>query len=345
MEKFLGKLLVFVILLGLIVVPVNVWIDPYNIFHADEIRDNGIEPNKNYIKTKYVLEHKEQYDSYLFGSSRAGFIDVSKLPDGNWYNLSYSEGIPAEQSKTLRALIANGEIPKQIYLSLDNISYLVDPSYHELQLYRKVYPFNGTLNEKISFFTSYLDTITTLESLEVICRYDGDTQDLRARMYSTGCEDLEADKVFDAEHNEAYWADYYSPRVDEAIAEIQEFVDICSAHDIKLVVFTNPLYITTYEKSINREYLGFLQKLADVTDYYNFSGYNRISMDNSYYYETSHFTPEAGDIIMDIIQNGGNEDEIIIQGFGQYVTRENVDVFIDTLKFQAYTTGALQYSE
>lgn len=343
MDKFLFRLFLFVFLLGITVIPINVMIDPYNVFHADEIRDNGVEPNKNYIKTKYVIEHQDEYDSYLFGSSRAGFIDVSKLPDGSWYNLSYSEGVPAEQVDTLKALIVNGEIPKQVYLSLDNISYLVSPEYHERQLYRKAFPFTGSLNEKIGFFTSYLDTITTLESLSVIRNYEGDTEDLRRRMYSTGCEDLNADIVFDKENRAAYWATYYSPRVDEAIVEIQEFCDICKAHDIKLTVFTNPMYVTTYEKSINNEYLYFLERLSEVTDYYNFSGYNRISMDDSYYFETSHFKPEAGEIIMDIMENGSNEDEVLIQGFGAYVTKDNVADFIDTLKFQAYTTGALIY--
>lgn len=339
MDRFLFRLSLFVLLLGMTVIPVNVIIDPYNVFHADTIRDNGVEPNKNYIKTKYVIEHQDEYDSYLFGSSRAGFIDVSKLPDGSWYNLSYSEGVPAEQVDTLKTLIVNGEIPKQVYLSLDNISYLVSPEYHEGQLYRKAFPFTGSLNEKIRFFTSYFDTITTLESLSVICNYEGDTEDLRRRMYSTGCEDLNADRIFDENNKKAYWATYYEPRVDEALAEIQEFYDICMAHDIKLTVFTNPMYVTTFQKSVENGYLDFLKGLSEITDYYNFSGYNRISLDDSYYFETSHFTPEAADIIMDIMQNGGDEVEMRDFGFGAYVTKENADDFILNMKFRAYTAG------
>lgn len=343
MRNFLIRLSLFAILLGLIVIPINVYIDPYNVFHADAIRDNGIEPNKNYIKTKYVIKNQEKYDSYLFGSSRAGFIDVSKLPNGNWYNMSYSEGLPKEQTKTLFALIESGEIPKQVYLSVDNISYLVAPDYHKDQMYRKEYPFSGNFKDKVDFFTSYFDTITTLESLPIIRSYEGDDEALRNRMYSTGCEDLENEKTFDAEHNEAYWATYYSPRIDEAVEEIDDFCGLCRQYGIEVTVFTNPLYITTYEASIKHGYLDFLLKLSEVTDYYNFSGYNRISMDDSNYFETSHFTPEAAEIIMDIIQNGGNEDEIIIQGFGQLVTKDNAQAFVDNLKFQAYTTGVLTY--
>lgn len=99
------------------------------------------------------------------------------------------------------------------------------------------------------------------------------------------------------------------------------------------------MYVTTFQKSVENEYLDFLKGLSEITDFYNFSGYNRISMDDSYYYETSHFTPQAADIIMDIMQNGGDEVEMRDFGFGAYVTKENADDFILNMKFRAYTAG------
>lgn len=344
MKKFLGKLIGFLVLFALVVIPFNVCVDPYNIFHADCIRDNGVEPNKNYIKTKFVLEHQDEYDSYLFGSSRAGFIDVSGLPDGSWYNFSYSEGLPAEQYETLKTLIAHGEIPKQVYLSVDNISFLVDPSYHEEQLYRKAFPYEGSLKEKLQFFSSYLDTITTAESLSVIRSYSGDTEELRERMYTTGCENLNLDITLDGAAAEAYWADYYEPRIDEAVEDVRRFKELCDEYHIELTVFTNPIYISTYEKSVDKGYLDFLEQLGHVTPFYNFSGYNEITMNSKYYFETSHFTPEAADIIMDVIENGGDEHSKWAQGFGFYVTEENLDDFMEIVRHQTYVTGVLQYT-
>lgn len=341
MKKFIMKLALFLALLALLVIPFNVYVDPYNIFHATCIRDNGVEPNKNYIKTKYVLEHKDEYDSYLFGSSRAGFMDVSKLPEGNWYNLSYSEGLPKEQYETLKALISQGEVPERVYLSVDNISFLVDPAYHEGQLYRQAYPYEGSMGEKLRFYANYLDTITTAESLSVINGYNGDSEALQQRMYTTGCEDLTLDVIFDASNTKAYWADYYEPRIDEAIDDIGLIVELCKEYDIQLTVFTNPLHIATYERAVGKGYLEFLMKLAEITPYYNFSGYNRISMNNEYYFETSHFTPEAGDIMMDILVNGGDDHDIYAQGFGWYVTEENLSDFREIMYHQVYVTGVL----
>ena len=345
MKKFIKKLVLFLVLLALLVIPFNVWADPYNVFHADCIRDNGIEPNKNYIKTKYVLEHKDEYDSYLFGSSRAGFIDVSKFSDGDWYNLSYSEGLPIEQYHTLKTLISHGEIPKRVCLSVDNISFLVDPACHEGELYRQAFPYDGHLSDKFKFYTSYLDTITTVEALSVVEDYEGDTKGLRERMYSTGCENLNLDITFDENNTGAYWADYYSPRIDEAIAEVELIVALCEEYDIELIVFTNPIYITTYEKSVDKGYLEFLEKLALVTPYYNFSGYNRITMNNGYYFETSHFTPEAGEILINIMEHGGNIEELYGQGFGWYVTQDSFEEFRTIIYHQVYTTGILKYSD
>jgi len=343
MKKFLLKLLAFVIVLGLVVIPINIIVDPYNIFHASLIVDNGVEPNKNYIKTKFVLEHKDEYDSYLFGSSRAGFYDVSKLPDGNWYNMSYSEGLPKEQTETLRSMISQGEIPKQVFLSLDNIAYLVDPAYHEGQLYRKAFPYTGSLKEKVGFFTSYMDTITTLESLELIKDYEGDSESLRKRMYSTGCEDLSKEQKFIGDESKGYWSEYYWPRKDAALAEIKEFVDLCNEYGIKLTVFTNPIYFETYNKGLDSGYLEFLYELSYVTEFYNFSGYNRISTDVSYYYENSHFTAEAGDIILDALYHGTSEDDVEGHAFGMYVTADNRDQFGFILLHEAVSSGRINY--
>lgn len=343
MKKFIGKLTLFLVLLALVVLPVNVGVDPYNIFHAGSIRDNGVEPNKNFIKTQFVLAHQDEYDSYLFGSSRAGFIDVSKLPDGRWYNLSYSEGLPAEQYQTLLALIDGGEIPKQVYLSVDNISFLVDPATHSDQLYRIAYPYSGSVKEKVQFYGKYLDTITTLESLKVIENHKGDTDELRQRLYSTGNEKLNQEIIFDENNKEAYWSDYYKPRTDEAIAEIEQLVKLCREYDIKLTVFTNPLYVSTYERSVGKGYLDFLEALAHVTPFYNFSGYNKISMDSSYYFETSHFTPEAADIMMETISMNTDRSEEYGGYFGFLVKEDNLQEFMDYLRTQAYVTGALDH--
>lgn len=339
MKKFLCKVTVFTLIVALLVIPFNVIIDPYNVFHADRIRDNGIEPNKNYFKTKYVIENPEKFDSYLFGSSRVGFLDVEKMTGGTYYNMMYSEGVPYEHLKSLEAMILNGEIPKNVVIGVDDIACFVDPEFHTQQLYRLAYPYEGSLIDKAGFYLRYLDTITTLQSLATIKAHGEPDAATVERYYATGTENLTLPTAFNEAMNIPYWADYYKLRTDEVLEEIAQIRQLCEAYDISLTIFTNPVHATTYQKDIENGYLDFLERLAAVTPYYNFSGFNGVTCDNVYYYETSHYSPAAGDLMIQAMFEGQVSEELKSQGFGVYVTQENVSEVMDLLKRQAQERG------
>lgn len=335
MKKFLIKVMVFCLIVAALIVPFNVIIDPYNVFHADRIRDNGIEPNKNYFKTKYVIENSEKYDSYLFGSSRVGFLDVEKMTGGTYYNMMYSEGVPYEHLKTLEAMVSNGEVPKNVIIGVDDIACFVDPEFHKKQLYRLAYPYEGSLLDKAGFYLRYMDTITTLRSIPTIKAHGPEDESAVERYYTTGTENLNLPTAFPEAGNFPYWADYYKLRTDEVLYEIGQIWMLCEQYDINLTVFTNPIHATTYTKDLENGYLEFLNKLADVTPYYNFSGFNNVTCDNAYYYETSHYSPAAGDLIIQAIFEGNVADELKAQGFGVYVTKDNAEEVTKLLLSQA----------
>ena len=96
MKKFLVKASFFGIFCLLVGVAFPLWLDPYNVFHAAHIRDNGITPNKNYIKMTYLLSHPDTFDALLFGSSRVGAIHTEKISGLKCYNMTYSAGLPEE---------------------------------------------------------------------------------------------------------------------------------------------------------------------------------------------------------------------------------------------------------
>ena len=102
MKKFLLRILPFVIYAFILHVVFPVIVDPFNVFHADNIRTNGVELNKNYIKTRYILKHPDRFDSFLFGSSRVGAIHTDKIPGLRTYNMTYSAGLPSEHLANIR---------------------------------------------------------------------------------------------------------------------------------------------------------------------------------------------------------------------------------------------------
>jgi beta-glucosidase/6-phospho-beta-glucosidase/beta-galactosidase len=123
-------------------------------------------------------------------------------------------------------------------------------------------------------------------------------------------------------------------RIDDAINEIQQIIDLCSKNGIKLIIFTNPMHIITYEYDAKRDYFDFLERLAAITEFYNFSSINDITTNNENYFDTSHYKLSVGDMIIDAIFNKNVDKELRSQGFGYYVTKDNRDGFINMLKEQ-----------
>ena len=72
------------------------------------------------------------------------------------------------------------------------------------------------------------------------------------------------------------------------------------------------------------------QKLASLTDYYDFSGLDSVTLNNYNYYEGVHYRYLVGDMIIKRIFDCGN---INIPGdFGVLVTKKNVNEHIQKQK-------------
>ncbi len=334
MKQFLKKCMAFFLILCLIFLPPAMIFDPYNIFHWEHLRNNGVEPNKAYLKMKNVLKNPDRFDSFLFGSSRMGFFDVEKMDDGIYYDMAYSEGLPAEHLENLRVMLENGIVPKNVTIGIDDISYFVEPSMHKTQLFRSPYPWGSSVREQGEFYLKYFDLITIAQSVDVVLDHEDRDPEYGERLLRTGTENLGIISEFNYENTEATWCDYYEPR-EQVLEEIREIIRLCDEHGIRLRFFTNPINGYTYAKDIANGYLVFLEELAEVTDYYNFSGFNDITLNNALYYETSHFTPEVADMVIDRIYHDREDERLLSQGFGYYVTPENVNDLIDILKAQA----------
>ncbi len=340
MAKLIRKLCLLALCVGAVLsvfVGINVLGDPYNVFHVDHIRDMGVEPNKNFIKMKYVLENKDKYDTFIFGSSRVGFFYFDTSPYEHYYNMSYSEGLPKEHLDNLKVLLAAGVQPKHIFLGVDNISYLVDPALHEDLLIRMPYPADGNL---LPFYAKNVSNwevtcksfrlLTGLEKVEV-----GNMPLDPARFYENGESVYNDDyRMPSSVYETAYWDSYYADRTDEAIEEIRQFKELCEENGIELTVFINPLHYKTYTKSARHGLFTFMEKLAQVTDYYNFTGLNEYTSQDQYFFETSHYKPEVGYAMVDAMCYGKVPEDLATSWFGMLVTADNVSDFTEYFQEQ-----------
>jgi len=308
------------------------FLDPYNVFHYKNICDNGIEPNKNYIKMRHILDNYASFDSYLFGSSRVAFINVADIPGLHCYNMTYSAGLPREHRENLEVMIKKNIIPAVVLMGVDDVGCYTDPKAHHNQLIRMPYPADAVQNNTVyyKFLMKYINP-DILRSIPIIISHKGDNLTFRKHFYENGG----AAVGLSAKTN---WANvsvdsppFHDYGIDNVIADIQSVIDLCNRNNIKLILFTNPLHILTYQQTVKNGYIDFLSRLSEITDYYNFSGINDITTNNDNYHETSHYKVETGSLIIDAIFNHKIDQKLLSQGFGYYVTSENKNEFIDFL--------------
>jgi len=333
MTRLIRKLCLLAACIGAVLsvfIGINVLGDPYNVFHTENIRDMGVEPNKNFIKMTHLLNNKDKYDTLIFGSSRVGFLYFDTSPYENYYNMSYSEGLPKEHLDNLKVLLEEGVRPKRIFLGVDNISYLVDPALHEDLLIRMPYPADRNLlpfyiknvsNWEVTKMSFKL--LTGIEKPEI-----GNMPLDVERFYENGesvyDEDFEMpENRFDA----PYWDSYYDYRMEEALDEIRQFKELCDENDIELTVFVNPLHYETYYKAFRHGLLDFMEGLARITPYYSFTGLNKITVNNDYFFETSHYKPEVGYLMVDAMCYDKVPEWLQSTWFGKVVTEDNAGEF------------------
>lgn len=326
MKRFIKKVIFFLLVCLFITIIPPLIIDPYNVFHWADIRNNGIEPNKNYIKTQYILHNPNKYDGFLFGSSRVGAIHVDKINDKKIYNMTYSSGTPAEHLESLKTFIEGGVNIDIVYMGIDSFSYTESPTKHYVQALRC--PYEYIQNNPIEFIKLYLNPTLAVQSLETIVNSQG----------------IDGYEVF---YHYGWWCDYdrqtsidwataspsigVSDLIPDTLQDIKEITDLCKKNNIELVVFTNPMYETTYLASLERDYLYFLDSLAQITNYYNFSGINSVTTNTDNFIDTSHYNAYIGDMIINTLYNNIVYDELYEQGFGWYVTSDNVNELIEIL--------------
>jgi len=330
MKKFISKILLFAGICVVLAIIPSIVIDPYNVFHWKNVTDNGVEPNKNYIKMKYILSNPDKFDTYLFGSSRVGAIHVEKIEGEKCYNMTYSAGMPEEHLKNIKTMFENGIYPKRIYMGIDSFAYTVDSSEHIEEPMRCPYE-----NLDIATFIKlYITPNVAFDSLQTT--YESRME--RTENYS---------EIF---YEYGWWCDYGEPGIpsdadmspfvggsylmDEAIATIQEIKDVCEENGVEIIFFTNPMFYTTYATSVSKNYYEFLERVAEVTDYYNFNCYNEFNISTSNFTDTSHYNAEVGDMIINVITKGEKYDNLYDAGFGYYVTKDNVDELLAILREQ-----------
>lgn len=345
-KKFIQRCSILAIILLFLICP-SYYQDTFNIFHWNNIRFTSAEPNKNFVKTKYIISNPNKFNAYIFGSSRVGNIPKDLLPKENentplhWYNMTYSEGIPAEHYMTIKSFIESEVDINFIILGFDNISMYAKVENHKKQLLR--IPYQSYKENKLNFYMKYLRERIHASIFREILSYNNQVHlDDSHCFYEYGTGSHISDfSLTETPQMERFISDHGRKKYTEkeAFKDIRAISELCKEHNIKLILFTSPLYETTYKDAIEEGYLDFIKSVAQNCEFYNFSSLNNFTKNPQYYFESSHYRPALGLLVEKLIFSTEEEKSQIREDandklWGIKVNLDNVDFVIQELQNQ-----------
>lgn len=311
-KKWVYLAITFPILWLVISILILIWTDTYSILHPEN-KNFLSEPNRNFLKVEHVLSHPKAYDGFIFGSSRVGAILPSHAQGANFYNMTYSEGIPHEHLLNLRLFLNHGVNIKKVFLGLDDFSYQVSFAKHQQQWITKSHPL-ATKTSWLSFYRFYFfrfliqhdkrQFIKKLTAPKQTMHMDIDNQDsyYQAILSNRSSFQNNDPRYFNTIH-------YQGNTLPETLQDIQDIVTLCKKYNIALTVFINPIHHATYQDTNKQLLKKFKISLAKITPYYDFSGPNTITQNNYNFVDTSHYTVIIGDQILKKMDEFENKNE------------------------------------
>ena len=324
---------------------INYVVDSYGI-HRTDFTNQSQEPNKNYIKIKYLRDRPTAFDSFIFGSSRVNIIDPKKLKKGVFYNMTYSEGVPGDHLSNIRFMLSHGFRIKNLIIGLDDFSSVVDPGQHLYDLLRQPYYAVSGKSPLTVYGEYYLKLKRFVPSLREYIRFtyllrpDDPSRMFSYDIYGSGrtlcrtCDQMIENDV--AKHVRDPKFDkplhYEGNNLRGSIESLREIAELARENHITLTVFINPIHRTTYLDADLRQFSSFKRELAKITDFYDFSGLNTVTTNNYYYYETSHYREMVADMMLR--KMFGYPVVPVPRDFGVLVTRANIEDHLRTLHRQ-----------
>jgi hypothetical protein len=325
----------------------NYIVDPMDIFHSPFLKRNP-STQLRFTKIKYLEAHKEQYNSFLIGSSRIGTTDPALLnkyiPGSSFYNMTVHLANLHEDLLHLQYFVRNNYTVKNIYLQIDvpenMTSYESDPSDFTRQMHPHVFG-----DSVLPFYLSYLTTKpSTFFRNKLRVNFSKDQSHLIAhdvegsgKILFVGQDEqiarspenyIKNEPSFHAKRERTI-ANKYTKKNIEALQQIKR---ICEEHEIRLIMFITPHHHKLMDNLVTEDYLDFLRQVAQVGEYWDFSGYNSVTLNDRNYYEASHYREPVSRLVAARIFHDSSIN--VPQDFGVYVTKENVEKLLETRKAQ-----------
>lgn len=300
-KKMFYVTLTMIIFLLLGSISINYILNPYGVFKKYKNYEISTPVNERYLKTSYILDNPQKYDSFIFGSSRVGTLEGENLKGiGKFYNMTFSGAMPKEILEILQLFIENKIEIKNIILGIDDFDFYTDPKTHEEILYKISY--KKLKEDKYNFLKYYLlkNPFNKVNYTYLLKKEKAYCDILDTGKWKKEYADIQIENDIDSHRNKLLTIKInkqFINRINKTIEEINQIIKICKENNISLTVIYLPLYKNTYitNKDLIDESRIELQKITPYWDMVEIKNFT----DNEYYwYEESHYRPILGRIIL-----------------------------------------------
>jgi hypothetical protein len=322
----------------------NYTIDPFNIFHVKLLK-HQFQQNERFMKIEFLEKNHDNFNGYMFGSSRIGTTNPKSiekyLPGSNVYNFTLASANFHDYAEHLRYFIKSEYPIQTLYLQLD-INNMFVYGQDKTDFLRKTHPY---LLDKslVEYYFSYLTGIFPVNIVGKlnINSTNNTNNDKKEYFIDTGVwgrPDREkrisnnCDKYVKNEpsfHKAVIKREIGYTKSSENIKALKSIKEMAENNNINLHVFTTPPNHKLMDSFKIKDYLEYLRDIASVVNFYDFSGYNSITLNNCNYYESKHYRPHIGDMIAARVFS--DRSKVVPADFGVFVTKKNIDKHLKRL--------------
>lgn len=341
-KKWVISFIITVLVLTFIVGGFNYFSDPFGAF-GDKILDwfaYDETNNPRVAKTEWIKEHFDEYDSYIVGcSSTSGLSaeDFNEIYGGSFYNLFTYGADMLDVEQQVSWLFKNDEVKHivlNVYIDYGQYYGVEDDKYTQ-SMHAEV---DGS--SMLDFYSTYLFANPQYGVTKLIEKVNDTVMPNGCKVFniSNGSYDKRERDVENIGSLEKYLTDYQIftqyPRTncmltstDLCVEGVRSIRQMCEEHGCEFTVVSAPIYkdYITYFTREDIEY--FYTKLANVTDFWDFS-YTSVSFEPRYFYDATHFRNCIGHMMADRIACRTNS--YIPDDFGTLVTADNLAEHLST---------------
>ncbi|WP_337104017.1 hypothetical protein [Paenibacillus sp. YIM B09110] len=330
---FCSSLVLAAILLG----GFNYVVDPFGVFGDKVLKwySYDMVNNPRVSKIAYLDQFHDRYDSYVIGGSKSSSISPALLNDyyggASFYSMLMYGGDFHDYEKTLYYIVDNYK-PKNIviHMSLQEIGH-----FHETRSEIKKSLHAKVLNEPlIPFYLKYLTLNPTYgyEKLEGYAKRAIDSFEYSQIIPESGvynkvrrdAEDLsDLDKYLEVNPQfKAGFGPITSEALDKNVDALRRMKEYCEARNISFRLITGATYQLEMKSYKLDDLKTYWAKIAEVTDFWDFTGFTPVSNDPRNFYDVMHYRNHVGNMMLGYIFK--DPDVEVPEGFGHYTTKENV---------------------